>query len=62
MTEAGMDDPRVFWINVTNIVLGVIVLVLAIITVLAVAVEFVAGAKRKLKRDAELRHPFRYLK
>ena len=57
-----MDDSQMFWVNVTNVVLGVVVLVLVGGTVLAVAAEFASRGMRKLGRDAELRHPFRHLK
>ena len=57
-----MDNSQVFWVNVTNVVLGVAILVLVVGAVLAVAAEFAVRAKRKLGRDAELRHPFRHLR
>jgi len=57
-----MDDSQMFWVNVTNVVLGLVVLVLAGGIVLAVAAELVLRIMRKLGRDAELRHPFRHLK
>jgi hypothetical protein len=57
-----MDDPQMFWVNVTNVVLGVVVLGLVVGTVLAVAVGFAERTKRKLGREAELRHPFRHLR
>ena len=60
--EGGMDDSQVFWLNVTNVVLGVAVLGLVAGAVLAVAAEFVVRTWRKLGRDAELRHPFRHLR
>ncbi len=57
-----MDDSQMFWVSVTNVVLGVVVLVLVGGAVFAVAAEFALRAMRKVGRDAELRHPFRYLK
>jgi hypothetical protein len=60
--HAGMDDSQMFWVSVTNVVLGVVVLGLVVGTVLAVAAEFAVRTKRKLGRDAELRHPFRHLR
>jgi hypothetical protein len=57
-----MDDSPMFWLNVANIVLGVVVLGLVLGTVLAVAAELAVHTKRKLERNAELRHPFRYLR
>jgi hypothetical protein len=56
-----MDDSQMFWVNVTNVVLGVVVLVLVVGIVIAVAAEFAVRIKRKLGRDAELRHFFRHL-
>ena len=57
-----MDDLQMFWVSVTNVVLGVVVLVLMVGIVLAVAAEFAVRTKTKLGRDAELRHPFRHLR
>ena len=57
-----MDDPRMFWLTVTNVVLGVVTLVLVLGTVLAVAAEFAVRTKRKLELDAELRHYLLHLK
>jgi len=62
LPEAGMDDSQVFWVNVTNVVLGVAVLGLVAGVVLAVAAELVARTWRKLGRAAELRPPFRHLR
>jgi hypothetical protein len=62
MREAGMDDSQMFWLNVTNIALGVVVLGLVLGTVFAVAADLAARTKRKFLRDAELRHPSRYLR
>jgi hypothetical protein len=56
-----MGDSQMFWVNVTNVVLGLVVLVLAGGIVLAFAAEFAIRTKRKLGRHAELRHPFRHL-
>jgi hypothetical protein len=57
-----MDDSQMFWVTVTNVLLGVVVLGLVVGTMLAVAAEFAVRTKRKLGRDAELRHPFRHLR
>jgi hypothetical protein len=50
-----MDDSQVFWVNVTNVVLGLVVLVLVGGIVLAVAAEFALLTMRKLGRAAEHR-------
>ena len=57
-----MDDSPMFWLNIANVVLGIGVLALVLGTALAVAAEFAVHTKRKLERDAELRHPFRHLR
>ena len=57
-----MDDPRMFWLTVTNVLLGVVTLALVLGTVLAVAAEFAVRRKRKLELDAELRHYFLHLR
>lgn len=57
-----MDDSQMFWVNATNVGLGLVVLALVGGIVLAVAAEFVLRIMKKLGRDAELRHPFRHLK
>ena len=57
-----MNDSQEFLINVTNLALGLVVLGSLAGTVLAIAAELVVRTKRKLECDAELRHPFRYLR
>lgn len=57
-----MNDSQEFLINVTNLALGLVVLGSLAGTVIAIAAELAVRTKRKLERDAELRHPFRHLR
>jgi len=56
-----MGDSPHFWLDVTNIVLGAVVLVCVLATVLVVAWEIAARVKRRFTLSAELDRDMRRL-
>jgi len=49
-----MDDPRTFWLIVTNIILGAAVLLAVIGVLTGTLCEFVARWRKRRNMDAEL--------
>ena len=56
-----MGDPRDFWIHVTNIFLGIVVLTFLVAALLAVVIEVAAHVRRRFELRAELDHDLRDL-
>jgi hypothetical protein len=56
-----MGESPHFWLDVTNIVLGAVVLVCVLATVFAVAWEVAARVKRRCTLSAELDRDMRHL-
>lgn len=56
-----MDDPRMFWVSITNAVLGAVVLVCLLGFAYAVASEMATRLKRHFTHPAELDRDLRHL-
>jgi len=56
-----MGDPRDFWINLANIVLGFFVLTFLVAALLAVVIEIGAHVRRRFELRAELDRDLRDL-
>lgn len=56
-----MDDPRMFWVSITNAVLGAIVLVCLLGFAYAVASDLAARLKRRFTHPTALDRNLRHL-
>lgn len=61
MSLLNWSDPETTWLNVTNIVLGVVVLLCVVIMLGGVAHEFISRARQRRRVDAELDRDMRLL-
>jgi hypothetical protein len=48
------SDPDTTWLNITNLVLGVVVVLCAVIMLGGIAHEFISRARKRRRIDAEL--------
>jgi hypothetical protein len=55
------SDPDTTWLNITNIALGVIVAVCALIMLGGIAHEFISRARKRRRIDAEIDRDMRML-
>ena len=54
MSLLNWSDPDSTWLNITNIVLGLVVLLCAVIMLGGIAHEFIARARKRRRIEAEL--------
>jgi hypothetical protein len=55
------SDPETTWLNVTNILLGVVVALCAVVMLGGIAHEFISRARKRHRIDAELDRDMRLL-
>jgi hypothetical protein len=55
------SDPETTWLNVTNILLGVVVALCAVVMLGGIAHEFISRARERHRIDAELDRDMRLL-
>jgi hypothetical protein len=55
------SDPDSIWLNITNIVLGVVVVLCAAVMLGGIAHEFISRARKRRRIDAELDRDMRLL-
>jgi len=56
------SDPETTWLNITNIVLGFVVVLCVVIMLGGVAHEFISRARKRHRIDAELDRDMRLLR
>lgn len=61
MSLLNWSDPDTTWLNITNLALGVIVVVCAIVMLGGIAHEFISRARKRRRIDAELDRDMRLL-
>lgn len=61
MSLLNWSDPDTTWLNITNIALGVIVAVCALIMLGGIAHEFISRARKRRRIDAEIDRDMRML-
>lgn len=61
MSLLNWNDPDSTWLNITNMALGIIVLLCAAVMVGGIAHEFLARARKRRRIDAELDRDMRLL-
>ncbi len=61
MSLLNFSDPDSTWLNITNIALGVVVLLCALIMLGGIAHEFISRARKRHLIDAELDRDMRLL-
>lgn len=61
MSLLNFSDPDSTWLNITNIALGVVVLLCAVIMLGGIAHEFISRARKRHRIDAELDRDMRLL-
>ncbi len=54
MSLLNWSDPETTWLNITNIVLGVVVVLCVVIMLGGIAHEFISRARKHRRIDAEL--------
>lgn len=54
MSLLNWSDPETAWLNVTNIALGIIVVVCAVVMLGGIAHEFISRTRKRRRIDAEL--------
>jgi len=55
------SDPETAWLNITNIVLGVVVVLCVVVMLGGIAHEFISRARKRRRIDAELDRDMRLL-
>ena len=61
MSLLNWSDPDSIWLNITNIVLGVVVVLCAAVMLGGIAHEFISRARKRRRIDAELDRDMRLL-
>ena len=61
MSLLNWSDPETTWLNVTNILLGVVVALCAVVMLGGIAHEFISRARKRHRIDAELDRDMRLL-
>lgn len=61
MSLLNWSDPETTWLNVTNILLGAVVALCAVVMLGGIAHEFISRARKRHRIDAELDRDMRLL-
>ena len=61
MSLLNWSDPETTWLNVTNILLGVVVALCAVVMLGGIAHEFISRARKRRRIDAEIDRDMRML-
>ena len=61
MSLLNWSDPDSTWLNIANIVLGVVVVLCVVVMLGGIAHEFISRARNRRRIDAELDHDMRHL-
>lgn len=61
MSLLNWNDPQTYWLNVTNLILGIIIAICMVVMVGGIADEFISRFRKRRRIEAEIDRDMRHL-